>query len=80
MEVSPNYDFPLDTSGEEEAGGDKTRAGGALGEDGGAGQGRDFWGFQTIGLQTNTCESWSGRLAVRHFSAEMNWRRGIARK
>ena len=23
MEVSPNYDFPLDISGEEEAGGDK---------------------------------------------------------
>ena len=50
MEVSPNYDFPLNTSGEEEAGGDKTRAGGALGEDGGAGQGRDFWGFQAIDL------------------------------
>ena len=35
---------------------------------------------KAIGLQTNTCEQWSGRLAVSHFSAELNGRREIARK
>ena len=80
MEVSPNYDFPLETSSKEEAGGDKTWTGGALGVDGGAGRGRDFWGFQAIGLQTNTCESWSGPLCRVPFFGRVEWEERSGKK
>ena len=48
--------------------------------DGGAGRGRDFWGFQAIGLQTNTCESWSGRLCRVPFFGRVEWEERSGKK
>ena len=79
MEVSPNYDFPLDISGEEEAGGDKPEQEelwGRMEEQGRAG----IFGLSSYLSPNKHLEQGSGRLAVCHFQAELNGRRELARK
>ena len=70
----------LETSSKEEAGGTKPEQEelwGRMEEQGRAGI---LWGFQAIGLRTNTCESWSGRLCRVPFFGRVEWEERSGKK